>query len=257
MLRRTKAKVAKDLPPKILQTIYCEPSPSQKKTYAQLLRQGAQKVESMGDEHAGAARIQILTVLLRLRQAATDLRLLDSEMDISLEEASGKMVRLLDLLREAKEGNHRVLIFSQFTSMLTLIKAALTESNISYAYLDGATRDRGKEVEKFQSPTCPDTFLISLKAGGYGLNLTAADTVIHVDPWWNPAVEAQATDRAYRIGQTKPTTVYKLVTTGTVEEKIIRLQQAKQGLISSTLGDDDAPLMQGLSQQEISSLLSQ
>ncbi len=257
MLRRTKAKVAKDLPPKILQTIYCEPSPSQKKTYAQLLRQGAQKVESMGDEHAGAARIQILTVLLRLRQAATDLRLLDSEMDISLEEASGKMVRLLELLREAKEGNHRVLIFSQFTSMLTLIKIALTESNISYAYLDGATRDRAKEVEKFQSPTGPDTFLISLKAGGYGLNLTAADTVIHVDPWWNPAVEAQATDRAYRIGQTKPTTVYKLVTTGTVEEKIIRLQQAKQGLISSTLGDDDAPLMQGLSQQEIANLLTQ
>ncbi len=259
MLRRTKAKVAKDLPPKILQTIYCEPSVSQQKTYAQLLRQGAQKVDSMSDENAGAARIQILTVLLRLRQAATDLRLLDSEMDISMDEASGKLVRLLELLNEAKEGNHRVLIFSQFTSMLSLIKTALTESNISYAYLDGSTKDRAKEVEKFQSPTGPDTFLISLKAGGYGLNLTAADTVIHFDPWWNPAVEAQATDRSYRIGQTKPTTVYKLVTTGTVEEKIIRLQQAKQGLISAALGEDgdDAPLMQGLSQQEISSLLTQ
>ncbi|MGJ8655349.1 MAG: SNF2-related protein [Akkermansiaceae bacterium] len=258
MLRRTKAKVAKDLPPKILQTIYCDPSPSQKKTYAQLLRQGAQKVESMGKDQAGAARIQILTVLLRLRQAATDLRLLDSEMDITMDEASGKLVRLLELLREAKEGNHRVLIFSQFTSMLSIIKAALSEAGITYAYLDGATKDRAKEVERFQSPTGPDTFLISLKAGGYGLNLTAADTVIHFDPWWNPAVEAQATDRAYRIGQTKPTTVYKMVTTGTVEEKIIRLQQAKQGLIDSTLGDeDDAPLMQGLSQQEISSLLTQ
>ena len=122
---------------------------------------------------------------------------------------------------------------------------------------DSSTRDRAKEVEKFQSATGPDTFLISLKAGGYGLNLTAADTVIHFDPWWNPAVEAQATDRAYRIGQTKPTTVYKMVTTGTVEEKIIRLQASKQGLINSTLGDDDAPLMQGLSQQEISSLLRQ
>lgn len=258
MLRRTKAKVAKDLPPKILQTIYCEPSPSQKKTYAQLLKQGAQKVDTMADDpsKAGAARIQILTVLLRLRQAATDLRLLDPEMDITMEEASGKIIRLLELLREAKEGNHRVLIFSQFTSMLTLIKSALTQADITFAYLDGATKDRAKEVEKFQSPTGPDTFLISLKAGGYGLNLTAADTVIHFDPWWNPAVEAQATDRAYRIGQTKPTTVYKMVTTGTVEEKIIRLQQAKQGLINSTLGDDDAPLMQGLTQQEISSLLS-
>jgi superfamily II DNA or RNA helicase len=261
MLRRTKAKVAKDLPPKILQTIYCEPSASQQKTYAQLLRQGAEKVDAMSDDQAGPARIQILTVLLRLRQAATDLRLLDAEMDISMDEASGKMVRLLELLREAKEGDHRVLIFSQFTSMLSLIKVALNEADISYAYLDGSTKDRAKEVEKFQSPTGPDTFLISLKAGGYGLNLTAADTVIHVDPWWNPAVEAQATDRAYRIGQTKPTTVYKLVTRGTVEEKIVRLQQAKQGLINSTLGenggDDDAPLMQGLSQLEISGLLSQ
>jgi superfamily II DNA or RNA helicase len=258
MLRRTKAKVAKDLPPKILQTIYCEPSASQQKTYATLLRQGAQKVAEMSDDQAGAARIQILTVLLRLRQVATDLRLLDPEMEISMDEASGKMVRLLELLREAKEGNHRVLIFSQFTSMLSLIKVALKESNISYAYLDGSTRDRAKEVERFQSPTGPDTFLISLKAGGYGLNLTAADTVIHFDPWWNPAVEAQATDRAYRIGQTKPTTVYKLVTRGTVEEKIVRLQQAKQGLINSTLGDgdDDAPLMQGLSQLEITGLLA-
>ena len=257
MLRRTKAKVAKDLPPKILQTIYCEPSASQKKTYAELLKQGAQKVESMADDNAGAARIQILTVLLRLRQAATDLRLLDPEMDISIDEASSKIIRLLELLKEAKEGNHRVLIFSQFTTMLGLIKAALEDANITYSYLDGSTRDRAKEVEKFQSATGPDTFLISLKAGGYGLNLTAADTVIHFDPWWNPAVEAQATDRAYRIGQTKPTTVYKMVTTGTVEEKIIRLQASKQGLINSTLGDDDAPLMQGLSQQEISSLLRQ
>ena len=255
MLRRTKATVAKDLPPKIMQTVYCDPSPSQQKSYTQLLKQGNQKIDALDDSQAGAARIQMLTVLLRLRQAATDLRLLDSEMDISMEEASGKMVRLLELLTAAKEGNHRVLIFSQFTSMLSLIKAALNDANITYSYLDGATRDRAKEVENFQSPTGPDTFLISLKAGGYGLNLTAADTVIHVDPWWNPAVEAQATDRAYRIGQTKPTTVYKLVTKGTVEEKIIHLQEAKQGLINATLGDENSPLMQGLNQKEIESLL--
>ncbi len=252
MLRRTKANVAKDLPPKMHQTIYCEPSASQKKTYAKLLQQGAAKVDMLED---GAARIQILTVLLRLRQASCDLRLLDSEMDITPEEASSKIIRLVELLLEAKRGGHRVLIFSQFTTMLGLIKQALTEANISFAYLDGATKDRTKEVEKFQSPTGPDTFLISLKAGGYGLNLTAADTVVHFDPWWNPAVEAQATDRAYRIGQTKPTTVYKMVSKGTVEEKIIKLQQTKQGLISSTLGDENAPLMQGLSQNEIAGLL--
>ncbi len=260
MLRRTKTNVAKDLPPKILQTIYCDPSASQQKTYANILRHGVQQIESMSDEQAGAARMQVLTVLLRLRQAATDLRLLDSEIDLTLEEASSKMVRLLELLHEAKEGDHRVLIFSQFTSMLALIKSALIASNISYAYLDGATKDRDKEVQKFQSPTGPDVFLISLKAGGYGLNLTAADTVIHFDPWWNPAVEAQATDRAYRIGQTRPTTVYKLVTRGTVEEKILRLQEAKRGMINSTLGEQDgeesAPLMQGLSREEINSLLS-
>ncbi len=252
MLRRTKSTVAKDLPPKIHQTIYCDPSPSQKKTYAKLLLQGAAKVDALED---GAARMQILTVLLRLRQASCDLRLLDPEMKITQEEASAKMVRLLEMLIEAKQGGHRVLLFSQFTSMLALIKSALEAAEISYAYLDGATKDRTGEVAKFQSPSGPDVFLISLKAGGYGLNLTAADTVIHFDPWWNPAVEAQATDRAYRIGQTKPTTVYKFVTRGTVEEKILKLQASKQGLISSALGDESEPLMQGLSQDEIAGLL--
>lgn len=253
MLRRTKSNVAKDLPPKIHQTIYCEPSPSQKKTYTKILQQGAAKVDALQD---GAARMQILTVLLRLRQASCDLRLLDPEMQISQEEASAKMVRLLEMLIEAKQGGHRVLLFSQFTSMLALIKTALEKLDITYSYLDGATKDRTAEVAKFQSPNGPDLFLISLKAGGYGLNLTAADTVIHFDPWWNPAVEAQATDRAYRIGQTKPTTVYKFVTRGTVEEKILKLQASKQGLISSALGDEGEPLMQGLSQSEIASLLA-
>lgn len=259
MLRRTKTKVATDLPPKIHQTIYCEPTSSQKNTYQQLLKQGIQKTENTNANQPGQAHLQILTVLLRLRQAATDLRLLDPDMDISADEASSKITRLLELLIAAKQGNHRVLIFSQFTSMLSLIKSALINANITFAYLDGTTKDRSKEVEKFQSPNGPDTFLISLKAGGYGLNLTAADTVIHVDPWWNPAVEAQATDRAYRIGQTKPTTVYKLVTTGTVEEKILKLQETKQGLINATLADAEShtPLMQGLSQKEIAQLLTQ
>ncbi len=252
MLRRTKAKVAKDLPSKTEQVILCEPTKTQQKTYAKLLRQGTEKLASLEDN---SSQIQMLTVLLRLRQAACDLRLLDSEMKISTEDASAKITLLTQLLLEAQAGGHRVLVFSQFTTMLALIKVALTESDISYSYLDGSTKARAKEVAKFQSPTGPDVFLISLKAGGYGLNLTAADTVIHFDPWWNPAVEAQATDRAHRIGQTKPINVYKLVAKGTVEEKIVQLQKSKQGLISAALSNEHSPIMQGLNQSEISSLL--
>ncbi len=252
MLRRTKSKVAKDLPPKMEQVIFCEPTKTQQTAYTKILRQGTAELASI---EGSSSQMQMLTLLLRLRQASCDLRLLDQDMDINAEDASAKITRLTELLLEAKAGGHRVLVFSQFTTMLALIKTALTESDISYSYLDGSTKDRAKEVEKFQSPTGPDVFLISLKAGGYGLNLTAADTVIHFDPWWNPAVEAQATDRAHRIGQTKPINVYKLVAKGTVEEKIIQLQKSKQGLISAALSDEHSPIMQGLSQSEISSLL--
>ena len=253
MLRRTKANVAKDLPPKIEQVVLCPTTPEQRQTYIQLLHQGAQKVAA---STAGAASIHTLTALLRLRQAASDLRLIDPETTLTPEQSSAKLTRLIELLTEAKAGGHRTLVFSQFTQMLALIKSALDSAAITYAYLDGSTRDRQSEVDKFQSPSGPDVFLISLKAGGYGLNLTAADTVIHYDPWWNPAVEAQATDRAHRIGQSKPITVYKLVTQGTVEEKILHLQKNKRNIINATIGDDNSPLMQGLSQKEIASLLT-
>ena len=252
MLRRTKAKVAKDLPPKMGQILWCDASPLQKNSYADILRQGASKVDSM---EGGAARMQMLTVLLRLRQASCDLRLLDSEITGDLADVSGKLVRLLELLDEAKRGGHRVLVFSQFTTMLALIKDVLGENDISFAYLDGATRDRAGEVRKFQDANGPDVFLISLKAGGYGLNLTAADTVVHFDPWWNPAVEAQATDRAYRIGQTRPTTVYKMITRGTVEEKIVRLQDKKRGLIGAAIGDEAQPMMGGLTEADMRDLI--
>jgi superfamily II DNA or RNA helicase len=255
MIRRTKAQVAKDLPQKLEQTLWCEPTKLQKEAYQEILRQGVVKVDEL---EGGRARMQMLTVLLRLRQASCDLRLLGDESisEREVSELSSKLEMLVELLHEAKRGGHRVLVFSQFTKMLGLIKLALEKEGISFAYLDGSTRDRSGEVKKFQAANGPDVFLISLKAGGYGLNLTAADTVVHFDPWWNPAVEAQATDRAYRIGQTKPVTVYKLIAKGTVEEKIIKLQERKRGLIGAAIGDESEPMMTGLSGDEMRDLLS-
>lgn len=254
MIRRTKAQVAKDLPQKLEQTLWCQPSKLQKEAYQEILRQGVVKVDEL---EGGRARMQMLTVLLRLRQASCDLRLLGDESmaERELSMVSSKLEMLIELLHEAKRGGHRVLVFSQFTKMLGFIKESLEKDGISFAYLDGATRDRAGEVKKFQAVNGPDVFLISLKAGGYGLNLTAADTVVHFDPWWNPAVEAQATDRAYRIGQTKPVTVYKLIAKGTVEEKILKLQERKRGLIGAAIGDESEPMMTGLSGDDMRDLL--
>ena len=142
--------------------------------------------------------------------------------------------------------------------MLSLIRHELDDASLDYCYLDGSTRDRSAEVDRFQDPDGPPVFLISLKAGGYGLTLTAADTVVLFDPWWNPAVEAQAADRIHRIGQTKPSMIYKFITRGTVEEKILRLQEKKKSIISAATGDiedDNAPVMSGLSEDELLSLL--
>ncbi len=255
MLRRTKQEVAKDLPPKIEQVVWCEPTTLQQSTYAELHRKGVEQVQDAAKLGGGRAKMQMLTVLLRLRQACCDVRLLGDELaGLPIHEVSAKLVRLLELVEEARLGGHRLLVFSQFTSMLALIKAALDENSVSYSYLDGSTSNRGEVVRQFQKDNGPTAFLISLKAGGYGLNLTAADMVVHFDPWWNPAVEAQATDRAYRIGQTKPVNVYKLVTRGTVEEKIIQLQQKKQALIGATV--DEETMMTGLSSDEVDSILS-
>ncbi len=255
MLRRTKGNVAKDLPPKMEQIIWCEPSARQKELYQEVHRAGVVQVDELRDQ-GQKGHMQMLTVLLRLRQTCCHLGLLGDEFtEEALEEVSVKLVRLLEIIDEAVRGGHRVLVFSQFTKMLGLILAQLNVRNIDYCYLDGSTRNRGAEVNRFQDPEGPPVFLISLKAGGYGLNLTAADTVVHFDPWWNPAVEAQATDRAHRIGQTRPTTVYKLITTGTVEEKILRLQDKKRALIGGTISDDAQPMMKGLDAGEIASLL--
>ena len=168
-------------------------------------------------------------------------------------QGSGKVEAFDELLQEIIDGGHRVLVFSQFVSMLKLIEERLREQEVEFCYLDGSTTNRGEVVERFQRGTAP-VFLISLKAGGVGLNLTGADTVVHFDPWWNPAVEDQATDRAHRIGQTRVVTSYKLITRGTVEEKILTLQQKKREIIKGTLGEEQ--FTEALNWDEIQELFS-
>jgi SNF2 family DNA or RNA helicase len=182
----------------------------QKKVYAGLLDATRRQVSELaGSKEQGKARMLMLTALLRLRQACCDLRLLGLP-DVESDTASGKLELLEELLQEALDGGHRVLIFSQFVQMLHLMRERLQAAETDFCYLDGSTKHRQAEVDRFQQGDVP-VFLISLKAGGVGLNLTAADTVIHFDPWWNPAVEAQATDRAHRIGQKSVVTAYKLI----------------------------------------------
>ena len=182
------------------------------------------------------SQIIILDALLKLRQICCDPRLLKMQVAKGINE-SAKLTSLLEMLPELLSEGRRLLLFSQFTSMLALIEEDLKRRHITYVKLTGQTIDRLTPITQFQAGEVP-LFLISLKAGGVGLNLTAADTVIHYDPWWNPAVEAQATDRAHRIGQEKSVFVYKLITQGTVEEKILAMQQKKQALINSILSEE-------------------
>ena len=238
ILRRTKSEVAKDLPEKIETDQFCELTGEQNSLYGAVLKEVRAQV--MGEvERQGMARsqIQILAGLTRLRQAACDPRLLGLPRPFSNED-SGKLVALRELIQTSIEGGHRVLVFSQFVSMLAIIRKAMEEDGVAYEYLDGSTKDRMARVENFQKDDGPPVFLISLKAGGSGLNLTAADTVIHFDPWWNPAVEDQATDRAHRIGQTKVVTTYRLIAKGTIEEKIIELGTKKRELVGAVLSED-------------------
>ncbi len=257
LLRRLKQQVAKDLPSKIEKVVTCALSPVQEEIYARLLREGGEKVlEAERQKQKSQARLHMLTALLRLRQTSCDPRLLNLNLpeNQSPAELSGKIEALTELLEEIKEGGHSVLIFSQFATMLNLLKDVVTGVGLDYCHLDGQTTDREAQIRAFRDQPEKRVFLISLKAGGFGLNLTKADTVIHFDPWWNPAVEAQATDRAHRIGQDRPVTVYKLVSAGTVEEKILRLQRKKRGLMDAAL-DDAAPLMDGLADDELRDLI--
>ncbi len=252
LLRRRKRDVAKDLPEKIEQVVLCELTNSQRAAYDALLREIQQGLGGTAKNvNAGVQRMKMLTGLLRLRQVCCDLRL----VGIDKEETSAKLDLLDELLEEAIDGEHRVLVFSQFVSMLHLVRERLDKLEIPFSYLDGSTKKRQEVVDRFQSDSAIPVFLISLKAGGVGLNLSAADTVIHFDPWWNPAVEAQATDRAHRIGQTRVVTAYKLITRDTVEEKILRLQEKKRAAIDAAI-DSEEPFMGGLTTEELEELLA-
>ena len=238
ILRRTKDQVAKELPPKTQLVHLIELHSAQKDLYETVRATMNKRVrEAIAARGIQQSQIVFLDALLKLRQICCDPRLLPEEISRSIHE-SAKLDFLTELLGVLIEEGRRILLFSQFTSMLALIEAHLARENIPYLKLTGASKDRGQLVEDFQTGKAP-VFLISLKAGGTGLNLTAADTVIHYDPWWNPAVEAQATDRAYRIGQNKPVFVHKLLCQDTVEERIHQLQQDKAKLADDLLAGAD------------------
>jgi len=253
ILRRTKEQVARELPPKVEQTIFCELASKQRRVYDELRdHYRATLGRRIGEQGWGRSKILVLEALLRLRQAACHPGLVDPGRR---GDPSAKLDLLLPQLREVLDEGHKALVFSQFTSFLAILRAQLDEEGIPYLYLDGQTRDRQERVEAFQNDPGRKLFLISLKAGGLGLNLTAADYVYLLDPWWNPAVEAQAIDRAHRIGQERPVFASRIVARDTVEEKILELQKSKRDLADAVI-QADRSLLAGLGREELELLLS-
>lgn len=253
VLRRTKREVARDLPDKVEQTIYCQMAKDQEQLYNELRDHYRGSLMGMVRKQGLArSKMHVLEALLRLRQAACHPALLD---EARIDEPSAKLdvlgLHLADLLEEG----HKALVFSQFTSYLALVRRYLDERHISYEYLDGQTRNRKEHIDRFQSDAGCGVFLISLKAGGLGLNLTAADYVFLLDPWWNPAVEMQAIDRAHRIGQTRQVFAYRLICRNTVEEKIAELQNRKKELADAILQADNN-LISDLTSEDLELLLS-
>ena len=238
ILRRSKKEVAPELPEKIEQILYLELTQDQRECYESLRTAAEGELDQLAHSGAseGAMRMKTLTQLLRLRQTCCDPRLINAEWE---NDRSCKLNAFRELLYNCLEGGHRMLVFSQFVKMLQILKSELDRSSLPYCYLDGASTDRMTQVDRFQEDPSIPVFLISLKAGGTGLNLTGADVVVHFDPWWNPAAEAQATDRAHRIGQDKKVTVYKLITSGTVEEKVLQLQAGKKKLLENVLEESE------------------
>ena len=253
ILRRTKEQVAPELPEKSEQTIHCELEPPQRRFYDELRTHYRQTLlASVASKGMGRSKMQVLEALLRLRQAASHIGLVDADRS---GEPSAKFEVLVTRLREIAEEGHKALVFSQFTTLLGLLRGRLDDEQITYEYLDGRTRDRAERVARFESDEeCP-VFLISLKAGGVGLNLTAADYVFLLDPWWNPAVEAQAIDRAHRIGQSRRVFAYRLIARDTVEEKIAELQETKRELADAIFAED-AGLMRTLKPEDLEWLLA-
>ena len=285
ILRRTKEQVLDDLPPKTEQTIVCDMETAQQALYdelrvyyrSRLMTQldGSQDGGAGGDLGAAAAgegggggsggsggrspsrglgksAFIALEALLRLRQAACHPGLVD---EARKPEPSAKLDTLFDMLDEVLEEGGKALVFSQFTSMLSIVRDRMDERGMKYCYLDGQTRDRRREVDRFQTDPSIPVFLISLKAGGFGLNLTSAEYVFILDPWWNPAVEAQAIDRAHRIGQTRPVFAYRLVCRDTVEQRILELQRRKRELADAIIGGEQSPISE-LTREDLEQLLS-
>lgn len=246
ILRRTKAQVATELPPKLEQVLWCELSDKQRACYDEVRASTDREIDALAYDRRpeSQVRLAVLTQLLRLRQVCCDPRLIEKPEAPSryAPADSAKLAVFRELLSEALDDGHRLLVFSQFTRLLGLVREELAAQEIPHCYLDGSmtAKARQTEVDRFQSDASVPVFLISLKAGGTGLNLTGADTVVHLDPWWNPAAEAQATDRAHRIGQTRVVTSYKLVATGTVEEKVLQLQETKRQLLADIFEASDA-----------------
>ena len=237
VLRRTKQEVAKDLPERSEQTLYVDLEPEERKHYDQLLKFYQASITKQGLTDPAASTPHVLEALLRLRQAACHPGLIDAKR---AGERSSKLELLIEQLKDLTQEGHKALVFSQFTSLLGILRTRLEEEQISFEYLDGKTRDREAPVARFQQDPALSVFLISLKAGGVGLNLTAADYVFILDPWWNPAVEAQAVDRAHRIGQTRPVIAYRLLARNTVEERVAELQNQKRQLVAAVMGDASA-----------------
>ena len=252
ILRRTKEQVAAELPARTEQTLYCDLEPPQRALYDEL--RDHYRASLLGKvAHVGLARakLQVLEALLRLRQAACHPALIDRKRAA---DPAAKLEMLLPRLQELVEDGRKVLVFSQFTTLLGLLRTRLDEARLPYEYLDGKTRDRQARVERFQNNGCP-LFLVSLKAGGLGLNLTAAEYVFLLDPWWNPAVEAQAIDRAHRIGQTRPVFAFRLIARDTVEEKVLELQATKRRLADAIVRADES-LIRDLRREDLELLLS-
>ena len=249
LLRRLKSQVLDELPPRTEIVVTVEPGAEEAALLAAVRRQAVERL-AQGGVAEESKRFHVLAELTRLRRAACHPRLVAPEFKL----AGAKLEQLLELVQELKENHHRALVFSQFTDYLAIVREAFDAHGISYQYLDGSTSIKAREsaVRDFQNGS-GDVFLLSLKAGGVGLNLTAADYVIHLDPWWNPAVEQQATDRAHRIGQTRPVTVYKLVVKGSIEEQILSLHGAKRELVDSVLGEQE--MSQPISVEELVGLL--
>jgi SNF2 family DNA or RNA helicase len=255
VMRRQKEEVAPELPPKTEIDQFCEMEPEQRKLYEQILlssrKSVLQEVEEKGIERS---QFSILTALLRLRQVCCHPSLMGPEFK-QKEIESGKFIMFQELIEEILSEKHRIIVFSQFVEMLTLLRGWLDEKKIAYEYLDGRTRKREERIRRFQDDVEIPIFLISLKAGGTGLNLSEADYVIHYDPWWNPAVQDQATDRVHRLGQKQHVFAYKLITKDSVEEKILTLQERKRDLFRGVL-TADSKLGKKLSYEDIEYLFS-